>query len=83
MVGQVFRPVHGGHTSTAKLTLDNRKTGPERVLQWVKDRCDGTCVGQHTCVDQAELEEVATAYKRLAGFDPAQLQAKSKGLQDG
>ena len=66
---------------TAKLTLDNRKSGPERVLQWVKDRCDGTCVGEHSCVNQAELEEVATAYKRLAGFDPAQLQAKSRGPQ--
>lgn len=61
---------------TAKLTLDNRASGPERVLQWVKDRCDGTCVDQHTCVPQEECEEVATAYKRLAGFDPSQLAAR-------
>lgn len=64
---------------TAKLTLDNRKSGPERVLQWVKDRCDGACVGQHVCVPEPELAEVATAYKRLAGFDAKRLQEKAQG----
>ncbi len=63
---------------TAKVTLANRENGPEQVLQWVKERCDGTCVDQHTCVDATELEAAATAYKRLAGFDPAQLQAKAE-----
>ncbi|MEZ5343482.1 MAG: flavin-dependent oxidoreductase [Acidimicrobiales bacterium] len=62
---------------TAALTLANRSSGPEAVLQWVKERCDGTCVDTHTCVDMVELEQAATAYKRLAGFDPAQLRAKA------
>lgn len=64
---------------TAKLTLANRQAGPERVMQWVADRCDGTCASSgdrtHTCVDVTELEREANAYKQLAGFDLATLQS--------
>lgn len=65
--------------ATTAVVLANRRTGPEQVLQWVKDRCPGTCVGEHTCVPDSELEEAATAYKRIAGFDPAALRAKAQG----
>ena len=61
--------------STAKLTLANRQAGPERVMQWVADRCDGSCVGEHTCVPLDDLEREATAYKQLAGFDLAHLRS--------
>lgn len=54
---------------TARLTLANRQSGPERVMQWVADRCSGDCGDQHTCVDPADLEREANAYKQLAGFD--------------
>jgi 2-polyprenyl-6-methoxyphenol hydroxylase-like FAD-dependent oxidoreductase len=54
---------------TSKLVLDNRQTGPERVLQMVDERCRGTCGETHTCVPHNELQAVAQAYKRLAGFD--------------
>lgn len=60
---------------TAVLTLANRQSGPERVLQWVKERCDGTCRGEHHCVPRSELSEAANAYKQLAGFDRQQLAA--------
>jgi len=64
---------------TAKLTLANRQAGPERVMQWVADRCDRNCAAStdrvHTCVDGTELEREANAYKQLAGFDLATLQA--------
>jgi 2-polyprenyl-6-methoxyphenol hydroxylase-like FAD-dependent oxidoreductase len=56
---------------TTQLIHDNRKTGPERVLQLIKDRCDGSCGQEHTCVPGAELAEIASAYKKLAGFDKA------------
>lgn len=62
---------------TARLSLANRQSGPERVLQWVKDRCDGTCVGEHVCVPRSELSEAANAYKKLAGFDRAHLDSLS------
>jgi 2-polyprenyl-6-methoxyphenol hydroxylase-like FAD-dependent oxidoreductase len=68
---------------TAKLTLANRQAGPERVMQWVAERCDGSCAASinrtHTCVDVTELEREANAYKQLAGFDLATLQSMATG----
>jgi 5-methylphenazine-1-carboxylate 1-monooxygenase len=63
---------------TTKLTLANRQAGPERVMQWVADRCAGVCTDEHTCVDTAVLEREANAYKQLAGFDLATLQAMAE-----
>ena len=71
---------------TAKLTLANRQAGPERVMQWVADRCDRSCAASrdrtHTCVDVTELEREANAYKQLAGFDLATLQSLSSSATD-
>jgi len=53
---------------TAKLTLDNRETGPERVLQMVEDRCPNGFVDIHDHFSDAELGEIAERYKKLAGF---------------
>lgn len=54
---------------TARLTLDNRKTGPERVMQMVEDQCQGDCGEEHQCVPYPDLESVSLTYKKLAGFD--------------
>ena len=64
--------------TTSRLVLANRQAGPERVMQWVRDRCDGTCRDYHTCVPIGDLERAANAYKELAGFDLATLQALSR-----
>lgn len=64
---------------TARLTLANRHAGPERVMQWVADRCDGGCGAHHECVDAVALEREANAYKELAGFDLAHLRALVPG----
>ena len=61
----------------SRLVLANRPAGPERVMQWVEERCDRSCRGRHTCVPTGELEREANAYKELAGFDLATLQALS------
>ncbi len=58
---------------TARIILANRQTGPERVMQMVKDQCPGTCKETHTCIPQEVLEEVALSYKKLAGFDKQRL----------
>ena len=63
---------------TSRLVLANRQAGPERVMQWVEERCDRSCRGRHTCVPTGELEREANAYKELAGFDLATLQALSQ-----
>jgi 2-polyprenyl-6-methoxyphenol hydroxylase-like FAD-dependent oxidoreductase len=68
---------------TTKIVLDNRQTGPERVLQAVEERCDGTCGETHTCIPRDELEEVATSYKRLAGFDVDALRERARRSEDG
>lgn len=60
---------------TSKIVLANRQAGPERVMQWVAERCDGSCVDRHTCVSTDELEREANEYKKLAGFDLAHLQS--------
>ncbi len=60
---------------TSKIVLANRQAGPERVMQWVAERCDGSCVDQHTCVSTEQLEREANEYKKLAGFDLVHLQA--------
>ena len=62
---------------TSRLVLANRQAGPERVMQWVEERCDRSCRGRHTCVPTGELEREANAYKELAGFDLATLQSLS------
>jgi hypothetical protein len=53
----------------SKLVLDNRKTGPERIMQWAEDACDGTCTDVCNHVPREKLEEVARSYKKVAGFD--------------
>jgi len=63
---------------TSKIVLANRQSGPERVMQWVADRCDGSCVDQHVCISSGELERQANEYKKLAGFDLAHLQSLAK-----
>ncbi len=57
--------------STTMLIHNNRQTGPEKVLQLVKDRCGGTCGSEHVCIPRPELQEIAESYKKLAGFDKA------------
>jgi 2-polyprenyl-6-methoxyphenol hydroxylase-like FAD-dependent oxidoreductase len=63
---------------TSRLTLENRKTGPEKVLQLVEDRCDGQCGDRHTCVPEPELKDIAQAYKKLAGFDKESVNKKAQ-----
>ncbi len=54
---------------TAKLTLDNRETGPERVLQMVEERCPNGFDNIQDHFSHAQLQDVADRYKRLAGFN--------------
>jgi len=53
----------------SKLVLENRKAGPEYVMQEAEDQCTGNCTHQCTCLPREYLEDVASRYKKLAGFD--------------
>ena len=54
---------------TAKITLSNRKNGPEQVMQMAEERAPNGFKHIHDVISQAELEEISTRYKQLAGFD--------------
>ena len=54
--------------ATAKITLSNRQNGPEQVMQMAEERAPDGFKHIHDVISQAELEEISTRYKRLAGF---------------
>jgi 2-polyprenyl-6-methoxyphenol hydroxylase-like FAD-dependent oxidoreductase len=62
--------------ATSELVLLNRKNGPEQVMQMVEERApDGFGVVTEV-LSQAELEEIANNYKRVAGFQVEKLNEK-------
>ncbi|KHK96086.1 hypothetical protein LK09_17295 [Microbacterium mangrovi] len=68
---QARRPV------TAKLLEMTRQTGPERVMLLARERAPQGFADIHDVIPPAELEEIAAAYKRAAGFDPAVLNERA------
>jgi hypothetical protein len=61
---------------TSGIVLANRRNGPEQVMQIVEDRAPDGFADLDAVVARSELEEIAATYKRLAGFDPALLNAE-------
>lgn len=59
--------------ATAAVVLSNRKAGPERCMEIVADRAPNGFENLDDVIGRAELEEIVTAYRRTAGFDPAVL----------
>jgi 2-polyprenyl-6-methoxyphenol hydroxylase-like FAD-dependent oxidoreductase len=59
--------------ATAAVVRANRKAGPERCMEIVADRAPDGFDDLSAVIDAAELEEIVTAYRRTAGFDPAVL----------
>ncbi|MDX2157846.1 MAG: flavin-dependent oxidoreductase [Hyphomicrobiaceae bacterium] len=55
--------------ATARIVLANRGNGPEQVMQLVEQRAPDGYARIEDVLSQAELEEAAAGYKRLAGFD--------------
>ena len=67
--------------ATAELVMLNRRNGPEQVMQLVEERApDGFGVVTDV-LSQAELEDVANTYKRVAGFQVDALNAKPPIVQ--
>jgi 2-polyprenyl-6-methoxyphenol hydroxylase-like FAD-dependent oxidoreductase len=61
---------------TARIVLANRRNGPEQVMQLVYERAPNGFDRIEDVLTQAELEETASAYKRIAGFDKDELNAR-------
>jgi len=63
--------------ATAKLLELTRQSGPERVMQLARERAPQGFSDVHDVIGEEELQRIAHEYKRAAGFDPAQLSARS------
>lgn len=61
---------------TRALTLANRATGPEIVLEMVEARCPNGFDDIHDHFTNAELEEIASSYKQIAGFSREQVSGR-------
>ena len=54
---------------TAKITLANRSSGPDALLQVVEDRCGGTFNNIQEVISQSELKNHSEKYKSIAGLN--------------
>jgi len=63
---------------TSKIVLANRQQGPELVMQMVEDRAPEGFERLDDVISPAELEEVSSRYKQVAGFDLDALNAKGE-----
>jgi 2-polyprenyl-6-methoxyphenol hydroxylase-like FAD-dependent oxidoreductase len=61
---------------TARIVLSNRKQGPEVCMQLVEERAPHGFTHLHDVISPAELEEIASRYKQIAGFSREKLNAK-------
>jgi 2-polyprenyl-6-methoxyphenol hydroxylase-like FAD-dependent oxidoreductase len=62
--------------ATAAVVEANRKGGPNQTLQVIEDRAPNGFTNLDDVISSRELDEIATAYHRTAGFDPAILNAR-------
>ncbi len=62
---------------TSKIVLANRGNGPDQIMQIVEEKCDGEFDDIHDVMSQQELEERASKYKHLTGFDVETLNAQA------
>jgi 2-polyprenyl-6-methoxyphenol hydroxylase-like FAD-dependent oxidoreductase len=63
--------------ATSRIVLANRRNGPEQVMQLVQERAPDGFKRVEDVLSSAELEETASAYKRIAGFDKDALNARA------
>jgi 2-polyprenyl-6-methoxyphenol hydroxylase-like FAD-dependent oxidoreductase len=62
--------------ATSRIVLANRRNGPEQVMQLVQQRAPGGFTRIEDVLTREELEDAASGYKRIAGFDKAELNAR-------
>ncbi len=61
--------------ATSAIVLANRRNGPEQVMQLVEERAPDGFGRVEDVLSRDELETVAAAYKKVAGFSIAELNA--------
>lgn len=63
--------------ATSAIVLQNRKMGPEQVMQLAEDRAPDGFENIHDVIPREELESIASRYKEIAGFDRESLNSRS------
>ena len=67
--------------ATSAIVLANRRNGPEQVMQLVEERAPDGFAKVDDVLARKELEEVAAAYKKVAGFTIAELNERPPILE--
>ena len=62
--------------ATSNIVLQNRKMGPEEVMQIVEERAPQGFDNLYDVISQEELDAVSARYKKIAGFEMAALNQK-------
>jgi 2-polyprenyl-6-methoxyphenol hydroxylase-like FAD-dependent oxidoreductase len=62
--------------ATANIVLQNRKMGPEEVMQIVEERAPDGFDNLHDVISPDELDAVSSRYKKIAGFELEALNQK-------
>jgi 2-polyprenyl-6-methoxyphenol hydroxylase-like FAD-dependent oxidoreductase len=62
--------------ATGNIVLQNRKMGPEEVMQIVEERAPNGFDNLHDVISQEELDAVSARYKKIAGFELEALNQK-------
>lgn len=55
--------------ATGKIVMANRGDGPDKILDLVENRTPNGFENLHDVLSEDELTEIASGYKKLAGFD--------------
>jgi 5-methylphenazine-1-carboxylate 1-monooxygenase len=63
--------------ATAAVVKANRSSGPERSMEIVAERAPNGFADLNTVISQEELTAISDDYKRVAGFDPNQLNQRA------
>ncbi len=63
--------------ATTALVLSNRRQGPEQVMVLARERAPDGFAHIHDVIPPDELTEIATGYKKAAGFLPADLNERA------
>lgn len=63
--------------ATAKIVLQNRAGGPDHVMQLLHERAPEGFKNVLDVISQEELDAVGINYKRVAGFDMANVNVKA------
>jgi 2-polyprenyl-6-methoxyphenol hydroxylase-like FAD-dependent oxidoreductase len=62
--------------ATGRIVLANRQVGPEKCMELVEERAPDGFADLDAIISPQELDEIAASYKRTAGFDRDELNAR-------